>query len=129
MPKVIEETRNIGKTAGYLMLAAEIIFYGLLEEKTGIKEWEKPKYIYDEYGERKFIPYSCGFLDGYSTKKIKREYPEIFAETMEILTEKYLVDPAAADFRTAAKEMAVGLLHSAAVKRKVRSGYGAGHML
>lgn len=129
MPKVIEETRNIGKTAGYLMLAAEIIFYGLLEEKTGIKEWEKPKYIYDEYGERKFIPYSCGFLDGYSRKKIKREYPEIFAETMEILTEKYLVDPAAADFRTAAKEMAVGLLHSASVKRKVRSGYGTGHML
>ena len=111
------------------MLAAEIIFYGLLEEKTGIKEWEKPKYIYDEYGERKFIPYSCGFLEGRSRKKLKREYPEIFSEAMETLAEKYLVDPAVQDFKNAAREMAMDLSRSTAVKRKVRSGYGAGHML
>lgn len=129
MPKVIEETRNIGKTAGYLMLAAEIIFYGLLEEKTGIKEWGMTRYICDEYGKRKYIPYSCGFLEGRSRKKIKREYPEIFAETMEILTEKYLVDPAVQDFKNAAREIAMDLSRSSAVKRKVRSGYGAGHML
>ena len=129
MPKVIEETRRIGKDTGYIILAAEIIFYGLLEEKTGIKEWEKTSYIYGEYGERKFIPYSCGFLEGRSRKKIKKEYPEIFAETMEILTEKYLVDPAVQDFKNAAREIAMDLSRSTAVKRKVRSGYGAGHML
>ena len=129
MPKVIEETRNIGKTAGYLMLAAEIIFYGLLEEKAGIKEWEKPEYTYNMYGERKFVLYSCGFLEGHTRTKLKREYPEIFAETMEILTEKYLVDPAVQDFKNAAREIAMDLSRSTAVKRKVRSGYGTGHML
>ena len=128
MPKVIEETRNIGKTAGYLMLAAEIIFYGLLEEKTGIKSWETEWYV-DQKEKLRQRYQTTGFLEGYSRKKIKREYPEIFAETMEILTEKYLVDPAVQDFKNAAREIAMDLSRSTAVKRKVRSGYGTGHML
>lgn len=110
------------------MLAAEIIFYGLLEEKTGRREWETEWYV-DKKEKLRQKCQTTGFLEGQSRVKLKREYPEIFAETMEILTEKYLVDPAVQDFKNAAREIAMDLSRSSAVKRKVRSGYGTGHML
>ena len=110
------------------MLAAEIIFYGLLEEKTGRREWETEWYV-DKKEKLRQKYQTTGFLEGHTRTKLKREYPEIFAETMEILTEKYLVDPAVQDFKNAAREIAMDLSRSTAVKRKVRSGYGTGHML
>ena len=119
MPKN-EETKQIGENAGYIILAVEIVFYSLLAERKGIQEWEtKRKYCFEP----------CGFLESNSRSKLKKEYPDIFNEAMEIVTLNYLVDPAAYDFRNAARELSNVLVQSGSVKRKSRRAYSAGHML